>query len=116
MRNSIVLCSLISLLFCSSAWSQLDTLFWFVAPELTSGHGDNPVVFRFATMDEPATIMISQPANPTFPEQILNLAASTSQTLNLDPWFAMVENFPANAVLNRGFKITSTSAITAYYE
>lgn len=116
MRNCIVLSSLISLLFCSSAWSQLDTLFWFVAPELTSGHGDNPVVFRFATMDEPATIMISQPANPTFPEQILNLAASTSQTLNLDPWFAMVENFPANAVLNRGFKITSTSAITAYYE
>jgi hypothetical protein len=98
------------------ASAQLDTLFWFVAPELTSGHGDNPVVFRFATMDEPATISITQPANPAFPEQILNLATSTSQTLNLAPWFAMVENFPANTVLNRGFKITSTSSITAYYE
>lgn len=98
------------------SFSQLDTLFWFVAPELTWGHGDSPVVFRFATMDEPATISISQPANPAFPEQILNLEASTSQTLNLLPWFDMVENFPANSVLNRGFKITSTSSITAYYE
>jgi hypothetical protein len=98
------------------SFSQLDTLFWFVAPELTWGHGDSPVVFRFATMDEPATISISQPANPAFPEQILNLDASTSQTLNLLPWFDMVENFPANSVLNRGFKITSTSSITAYYE
>ncbi len=116
MFRNICLGIIFSFSFQLNLFSQLDTLFWFVAPELTWGHGDNPVVFRFATMDEPATISITQPANPAFPEQILNLAASTSQTLNLAPWFAMVENFPANSVLNLGFKITSTSSITAYYE
>ena len=28
--------------------AQLDTLFWFVAPEVIQSHGDRPVVFRLA--------------------------------------------------------------------
>ncbi len=99
-----------------AAISQLDTLFWFVAPEATSAHGDNPIVFRFATLGNPATITVSQPANPAFPVQTLNLAANTAQTLDVTPWIASIENRPANQVLNFGFKVTSTSLITAYYE
>ena len=100
----------------NNTFCQLDTIFWFVAPETTSGHGDRPVVFRFASMDEPAEITISQPANPGFPIQNLNLAANASQTLNLNPWINIVENQPSNTVLNFGFKNTSTAPITAYYE
>jgi gliding motility-associated-like protein len=98
------------------AYSQLDTTFWFVAPEVAQNHGDRPIVFRFATLSNPAVITITQPANPAFPVQVLNLGANTAQTLDLTPWIDITENKPANTILNFGFKITATSQITAYYE
>ncbi|MFM7668085.1 MAG: IgGFc-binding protein, partial [Bacteroidota bacterium] len=103
-----------TLSFCAK--SQLDTTFWFVAPEVAQNHGDRPIVFRFATLANPATITVSQPANPLFPVQTLNLAANSAQTLDLTPWIDIIENKPANTTLNFGFKITATSQITAYYE
>ncbi|TAF84702.1 MAG: hypothetical protein EAZ48_07530, partial [Flavobacteriia bacterium] len=63
--------------------AQLDTLFWFVAPEVAQSHGDRPIVFRFATLNQAAIITVSQPANPLFPTQVLNLVANDAQTLNL---------------------------------
>ena len=96
--------------------AQLDTLFWFVAPEIAQSHGDRPIVFRFATLTTPATITISQPANPNFPIQIINLGPNSAQTLDLTPWIDIVENKPANSVLNYGFRIKSTAPIMAYYE
>jgi len=96
--------------------AQLDTTFWFVAPEAAENHGDRPIVFRFATLSNPAIVTISQPANPAFPTQVLNLPANSAQTLDLTPWIDIIENKPANTTLNFGFKITSSSLITAYYE
>jgi gliding motility-associated-like protein len=98
------------------SFSQLDSIFWFVAPEVAQSHGDRPIVFRFATLASPATVSISQPANPNFPVQTLTIAANSAQTLDLTPWIDMVENKPANATLNYGFRILSSSKITAYYE
>jgi len=96
--------------------AQLDTLFWFVAPEVAQSHGDRPIVFRFASLATPATITISQPANPGFPVQTINLGPNAAQTLDLTPWIDIIENKPANSVLNYGFKIHSTAPIMAYYE
>jgi gliding motility-associated-like protein len=96
--------------------AQLDTLFWFVAPEVAQSHGDRPIVFRFATLTTPATITVSQPANPGFPTQVLNLGVNAAQTLDLTPWIDIIENKPANSVLNYGFKIHATAPIMAYYE
>lgn len=105
------------LLFISfNSFSQLDSVFWFVAPEVAQGHGDRPIVFRFATLAAPATVTISQPANPNFPVQTLTITANSAQTLDVTPWIDMVENKPANTTLNFGFKISSTTKITAYYE
>ncbi len=101
------------------AQAQKDTEFWFVAPEIAQNNNsnfDNPVAFRFSTYSAPAVVKISQPANPAFPIQTLNIAANTSGVLQLPPLFQFVENTPANMVLNKGFLITSTSPITAYYE
>ena len=98
------------------AEAQLDTLFWFVAPEIAQSHGDRPIVFRFATLATPATITISQPANPAFPTQVINLGANAAQSLDLTPWIDIIENKPSNSVLNYGFKIHATAAIMAYYE
>lgn len=114
MKKLIIVCFFLCATFQLSA--QLDTVFWFVAPEVAQQHGDRPIVFRFATLANPATITISQPANPLFPTQVLNLAANSAQTLDLTPWIDIVENKPANTTLNYGFKISATANITAYYE
>lgn len=98
------------------SFSQLDSIFWFVAPEVAQSHGDRPIVFRFATLNNPATITVEQPANPSFPAQTFNMSANSAQTLDVTNWIDMVENKPADLTLNFGFRITSSSAITAYYE
>jgi gliding motility-associated-like protein len=103
-------------LFQFKASAQLDTLFWFVAPEVAQSHGDRPIVFRFASLSQPATVTISQPANPNFPNQTINLLANSAQTLNLTTWIDQIENKPANTTLPYGFKISSTAPIMAYYE
>lgn len=106
---------LVSLLT-QTAGAQTDTSFWFVAPEAAAQHGDNPIFFRFATLDQPAIITVRQPANPSFPIQTISLGANSASSLNLTPWISMVENHPPNTVRNAGFHITATSRIMAYYE
>lgn len=96
--------------------AQLDTLFWFVAPEVIQSHGDRPIVFRFATLSSPAIVTISQPANGLFTPQTINLAANSAQTIDLTAWIDVIENKPANQILNFGFKIVSSAPIMAYYE
>ena len=99
--------------------AQKDTEFWFVAPEIarnSASNFDRPVAFRFSTYGAPAVVNVSQPANPAFPVQTITIAANTSGILMFPPFFDMVENVPANTVLNKGFLIQSTTPITAYYE
>ncbi|MFN0035411.1 MAG: HYR domain-containing protein [Saprospiraceae bacterium] len=110
---------LLTLFLALNAHAQKDTEFWFVAPEISqnnSSNFDRPVAFRFSTYSTPAIVTVSQPANPAFPVQTLNIAANTSGILQLPPFFEFVENLPPNTVLNKGFLIESTSPITAYYE
>ncbi|MCX7650486.1 MAG: hypothetical protein N2050_08040, partial [Flavobacteriales bacterium] len=47
-------------------YAQKDTLFWFVAPEATSAHGDAPIYFRLSSFGGSADVTIDQPANPGF--------------------------------------------------
>lgn len=129
------------LLFIASSLSaQTDTEFWFVAPEVTWQHdngryydewgtnyaGGEPILLRFTTLDLPATITITQPANAAnFPPITLNLPANSNHTVNLTDMGLQneVENdfddsyepgTPGKS--NKGIRITSTSLITAYYE
>jgi gliding motility-associated-like protein len=112
-RFTIVICTaLISI----PAMAQVDTEFWFVAPEVWANHGDSPTLLRFASFDEDAVVTVEQPANPGFPTQTLNIDANSVSSLNLAPWLSIIENKPANTVLNFGLRITSTSLIQAYYE
>ena len=108
--------SVFAILLQFNTFAQLDTLFWFVAPEVAQSHGDRPIVFRFASLNTPAVVTISQPANTAFPTQTINLAANDAQTLNLTTWIDQIENKPANTVLPYGFKISATAPIMAYYE
>ena len=96
--------------------AQTDTEFWFVAPEVSSGHNDSPIVLRISALNQAANVQISQPANPAFPVQTISVAVGQTQTVDLTPWKAIIENQPANTVLNYGILIQSNVPVTAYYE
>ena len=64
-RNFVPHC-LTLLLFISAlntSIAQVDTLFWFAAPEVAASQGDSPIQLRFMTYENPATVTISLPAN-----------------------------------------------------
>jgi gliding motility-associated-like protein len=98
--------------------AQTDTVFWFAAPEVSihTANFDRPIVLRMTTSAQPATVTISQPAGGGLPPQVVNIAANSTQTVDLTTWIDQIENKPANANLNYGLKIQSTTSITAYYE
>ncbi len=97
-------------------FSQTDTSFWFVAPDLQGLHGDRPVYLRISTQGNAATVTISQPANPLFPVQSVSLAANSSRSVDLTPWITFIENQPVNVVLNKGIHVSSTAKISCYYD
>ena len=96
--------------------AQIDTLFWFVAPEATSGHGDAPVTFRMAAFGDAAQVIIDQPANPAFTPLVTNIAANSAVSVDVTAFLNQLENQPADQVLSKGVRIRSTAFITAYYE
>ena len=100
----------------SAVFSQSDTSFWFVAPDLQQQHGDRPVYLRISSQSNAATVSISQPANSSFPVQTVTLAANSSLSIDLTSWIDLLENQPVNTILNKGLHIRSTSKISCYYD
>ncbi len=125
-----------------SILGQTDNEFWFVAPNITSGHpntknkhhpGSVPIYLTLTSMDLPATVTIEQPANKYhastnpegFKDIVVTLPANTAKTLTLvkhamdhedSIMLKNLENIPYATVNNKGIRITATNLITAYYE
>jgi hypothetical protein len=116
MKNQLLI--IVILLNVTFVKAQTDTLFWFVVPEVTRGATDldRPIKLRITTYSLPATVTISQPASSSFPTQILNIPASSLQSLDLTFLIDSLENKPSNTILNHGLKIQSTSRVSIYYE
>lgn len=107
------------LLFCCSIFSmqaQIDTSFWFAAPDLTSGHQESPIRFCIASFDNPVTVTFEQPANPNYTPFVTNLAANSFYIYDVSSMIADVETQAISTAVNTGFHISSTDYITAYYE
>jgi gliding motility-associated-like protein len=96
--------------------AQTDTEFWFVAPEITSGHADDPILLRVSALNSDANVQISQPANPSFAIISGTIPAGTTQTFDLTPFKSTIENTPVNTVLNYGILLVASSPVSAYYE
>lgn len=96
--------------------AQIDTAFWFVAPDLNQQHSDRPIFLRITSFGAPASITISQPANPSFPVQKLSLSAYATSSVDLTAWIDEVENVPVNTVNSKGLLIRSTASISVYYD
>lgn len=102
--------------FILETYGQTDTSFWFAAPEITSSHGDRPIYLRITALAEDAVVTISQPANISFTPIIVNVAANTSQNVDLTSFIDALENNMENVILQKGLYIRSTKFITVYYE
>jgi gliding motility-associated-like protein len=96
--------------------AQIDTEFWFVAPNLTEAHGDAPVIMRFTAFEKPANVIISQPANRAWQPITLQVFAGQSRSIDLTVHLSLLENTPAFTPLNKGLHIQSDQPVTAYYE
>lgn len=96
--------------------AQIDTVFWFAAPDLAADHQQTPIQFCFTTFDEPATITIEQPANSDFTPFTFTLPADSFYVYDLSVRVDSVETKPINTVVNWGFHISSTASISCYYE
>ena len=96
--------------------AQIDNLFWFAAPDISANHAHNPITFCFTSFSQPATVTISQPANPGFTPVTVNLNPYSYYALDVTSQESIVETAPVNTVCNYGFKIVSTANITTYYQ
>jgi PKD repeat protein len=118
------------------ASAQVDTEFWFVVPELShrGNTGGTPGTLRIATLELPATVTISMPANPYHPtlnpggfqDIVVDIAANSTAAVNLTPLLDVAANPANNRLENKpltingindfGLHITSTNMITCYWE
>lgn len=116
--KGLLLTLLFFLLSLISVSGQKDTLFWFVAPEISKhvANFDLPIVFRITTYDQPADVIISQPAGAGMPDQHVQISPNSTKTVDLSQWLDIIENKPANAKLNYGLKISSSTPVCVYYE
>lgn len=114
-KHYVALCIGFLMLHAGSLIAQTDTVFWFVAPDVSSIHGDRPVYFRFTSFDRPAHVRITAPGlAPNRLIQDFQLPPNTQITYRInDPNF--YETIEGNTQ-NNGIKIISDAPITAYYE
>ena len=96
--------------------AQIDNIFWFAAPEISPNHAHNPITFCFTSFSSPATVTISQPANPAYTPVTINLNPYSYYALDVTSMESTVSTAPVNTVCNYGFRIVSTANITTYYQ
>lgn len=107
------------LLFCSlfKTTAQIDTTFWFAAPDVSASMGDFPIVLHFQTYSQASIIYVSQPAATGTPaiNFSLTLPANTVFTVDVTSYISVLESAPVNTVTNFGLYISSKEYISVYY-
>lgn len=104
------------LLLYQNLHSQSGVEFWFVAPDVSSGHADRPISLRISTFGNPANVTIEQPANGGFTPISLTIAANNTSSVDLTPYIDEVENAPSDSVRNFGLHVYATTKVACYYE
>ncbi|MBL7918038.1 MAG: gliding motility-associated C-terminal domain-containing protein [Bacteroidia bacterium] len=102
-------------IFLFKSEAQVDTSFWFVAPDVPSALTNNPIELRLASYSQSCTIRVRQPANPAGVNLTFTLAANSVTNVVLTPSIAAVLSGPANTITAKGVYISSSDKISAYY-
>ncbi len=103
------------LFFSFRTLAQIDTNFWFVAPDVSSIMGDTSIRLHFQSYSLPTVIYISQPANPAGISTSIALGSNSNVSLNLSASLTAVESSPTNSVSNKGIFISSKENISVFY-
>ncbi|MDG5798814.1 T9SS type B sorting domain-containing protein [Marinilabiliaceae bacterium ANBcel2] len=128
-----LLASIITINLAIHCNAQIDKTFWFVAPETTISHDQDPGVIRVTAFENAATVTISMPANPNFETRTLNVEPHSQERLEFwgdDLWMIENgtmnqsstgepndwENWTAGTPFNKGLLIESDEEISVYYE
>jgi gliding motility-associated-like protein len=98
-----------------AAKAQVDTSFWFVAPDVSATLGDNPINLHIQTYSQPATVYVRQPANLGGVSATMAIPANTNTIFNLTGSITAVESAPVNAISNKGIYISSNNNVSVYY-
>ncbi|MFH1297805.1 MAG: hypothetical protein ABIJ04_11140 [Bacteroidota bacterium] len=72
---------------------------------------NQPVRLYITTAEGPATVKVEQPANPSFIPIISSVSNDSAREVNLTPFLDIIENKPADTVLNYGLRISSNRRI-----
>ena len=99
-----------------SGFAQIDTEFWFAAPDLEVNHAQVPVRFCVVSYEAAATVVFEQPANAFYAPQTFQIGANDCHVYDVSDIVSMVETQPYNTVLNYGFYIHSDTPVSIYYE
>lgn len=102
--------------FAFQSTAQIDTLFWFAAPEVAASEGESPIFLRLVSYENPSTVTVTQPANGAFTPITISLPANSTNSIDLTPFLASIESPAANVVASTGLKIVATENIGAFYE
>ncbi|MCO5259512.1 MAG: PKD domain-containing protein [Crocinitomicaceae bacterium] len=95
--------------------AQIDTVFWFAAPWVTTGHAQNkPVALRFSSFNNPTSVHLYQPAGSY--DTTFTIAPNSLKSVFLDHIISTIESKPADSPLNYGLKIESDYPMTVVYE
>jgi hypothetical protein len=116
MKHPLLLLFFLLHLLGNRCFGQIDTEFWFVAPEITNQHADLPIYLYVSSFDQPGTITITQPANTAFGTLVRSISANSTVKIDLTPYLEDLENLPPDQILSKGLLIQSTVPVTSYYE
>ena len=96
--------------------AQIDTEFWFAAPDLEANHAQQPIRFCVVSYESATTVVFEQPANAFYDPQTFHLEANDCYVYDVSNIIGIVETQPYNTVLDYGFYIHSDAPVSIYYE
>lgn len=102
---------------CSKSRAQIDTSFWFVAPDISAQMGESPIVLHIQTYAQASVVHLRQPALSATAAITVSasIPAASIYTINLTPFLLSTESAPANTITSKGFYISAKEAISVYY-
>jgi gliding motility-associated-like protein len=95
--------------------AQIDTSFWFVAPDISSSLGQTPIKMYVTTYGAASNVYLRQPANGTFVPISKTIPAFSLDSIDLTSFVADVESTPSNSVLPRGIYISASTSVSIVY-
>lgn len=96
--------------------AQIDTSFWFVAPDIVATNlGQSPIKMYITTYGASSTVYLRQPANPSFTATTKTIPAFSVDSIDLTTQIAAIESTPSNSVLPRGIYISASTSVSIVY-